>query len=109
MPALPEVFDLLRILADEKRRQVLFDRGNHGIWLKVIPRRTDAVEPRFARDDLDEDPAVVATAAGGDHLYLLDRQGRKPLRHRGEDRSGPEGTEEIAAEHARIYITTTAP
>ena len=36
MRALPQVFDLIRILANQKRLEMRFERGDHGMGLKVI-------------------------------------------------------------------------
>lgn len=72
MQALPQVFNLIRILADQPRAQVLFESGDHGLRLIVVARRADAIESRFRSRHFEEYPTIVGTPVGDDHLGVGD-------------------------------------
>ena len=91
MAALPEVFDLLGVLADEVRGEMLFESGDDGVGLEVVAGRADAVEAGFAGDDLDEDPAIAAARAGGDDFDVLDGKRREAFSGLSKKGRGPEG------------------
>jgi hypothetical protein len=77
--ALPEVADPRRVLADQPGLQMMFERGDDRLGLVIIVGRADAVKAGFRGDDLEEDPAIVRAAAGGDHFDVFDGERRQTV------------------------------
>jgi hypothetical protein len=75
--ALPEVFDLVRVFADEPGLEVLFKGGDDGVGSEGVVGGADAVEAGFGGDDLQEHPAVAGAGEVGMILTsLMVRRGR---------------------------------
>ena len=110
--ALPQVLDTVRILTDKPWFEVLFERSRHGISLKAVVGRPNAVEARFTGDDLQEGPPVATPAVGHDDLGILDGQRGEPFqtavvligRQRGHCRRGQQCLEKIPALHVLSFL-----
>ena len=70
--ALPEVLDTIRVFAQQPRFQMIFQRRDDGHGLEMVVGRTDSVKARFAGDDLQEYPAILAAAVRLNHLDVFD-------------------------------------
>ena len=69
------ILDPVALLADKSRLDVLIDRRGDGQRALAMRGTADPVEPRLAREHLDDDE-VLAFGLGEDRLYVGDLQGR---------------------------------
>src|SRR5205823_3882224 len=76
---LPEILDVVRLLAAQKRIEVLLDGRSDGPDALSEGCATDTVKPRLTRLDLD-DTKPNASRGRQDRLYFCDLQRRRRLK-----------------------------